>query len=394
MCNTPVVTAVAEVRPEGQKVTKCIIEFKGEVPNINEIEIKNRTIVNRNVESGVVTLKLDENEKAANTYQQEEHNLPFKPGSRPALHPGGPGGKPGGGPGGPPRNMKPRALYPIKLTAVIPGIGEVESTQIYEPIVEDFTQHDFGHIAYNLFVPKNREEGKKYPLVVFMPDASVNGPEIKAALVQGIGATVWASAEEQAKRPCYVAAVQVVKTPETLGVINSDIIPNELIALIDKLCKENDIDTNRIYSTGQSQGCIMSLRLNYEHPELFAASLLVSGQWDAEKAGTLTNARFFIGVSEGGMKEYPGMNMITENIEQNGGSVIRLKLNYRDGFKVNDEKIRAADDGKSIIYVVYDKDTIFPDDGLERAPMAHHARGWQLTYQLESAREWLFRQHK
>lgn len=393
MSNTPVVTAVAEVRPEGQKITKCIIEFPGEVPDIEKIEVKNRTITERKIENSVVTLKLDENEKAANTYQQETHNMPFEPGSRPAGHPGGPG-KPPAGPGGPPRNMKPRELYPVKLTAVIPGIGEVESTKACEPIVEDFTQHEFGYISYNLFVPKNREAGKKYPLVLFMPDASVNGPEIKAALVQGIGATVWASPEEQAKRPCYVAAVQVTKTPEVSGVINSDIIPNELISLIGKLCEENDIDVNRIYSTGQSQGCIMSLKLNYEHPELFAASLLVSGQWEADKAGTLTNARFFIGVSEGGMKEYPGMNMITENIEKNGGSVIRLRLNYRDGFEVNDEKVRAADDGKSIIYVVYDKDTIFPDDGLERAPMAHHARGWQLTYQMESAREWLFKQHK
>lgn len=87
-------------------------------------------------------------------------------------------------------------------------------------------------------------------------------------------------------------------------------------------------------------------------------------------------------------------NAITDALRKKGVNVATVRLNFRDGFDVNDAKVRTATDGASAVYVIFDEDTAFPDDGKERPAMKHHNRGWELTYQLESARDWLFSQHK
>lgn len=63
-------------------------------------------------------------------------------------------------------------------------------------------------MKYNLFAPKNIEAGKKYPLVLFMADASTPGDDYTTPLTQGYGALVWATDEWQAKNPCYVLVPQ------------------------------------------------------------------------------------------------------------------------------------------------------------------------------------------
>ena len=94
------------------------------------------------------------------------------------------------------------------------------------------------------------------------------------------------------------------------------------------------------------------------------------------------------------MKEYPSFNAITDGLEAQGVDVRRIRLNFRDGWEVNNAKVRAAAEGAQVVYVIFDKATAFPDDGKFRPDMAHHSRGWELTYQLEAARDWLFAQHR
>ncbi|KAH0788146.1 prolyl oligopeptidase family serine peptidase [Histomonas meleagridis] len=80
-------------------------------------------------------------------------------------------------------------------------------------VVNDFEQFVFENqdgrkLTYNLFTPKNVTTTKKYPLVMFIHDAGNVGESYYITLIQGIGATVWASEEEQQKRECYVLAPQ------------------------------------------------------------------------------------------------------------------------------------------------------------------------------------------
>ena len=47
-------------------------------------------------------------------------------------------------------------------------------------------------LQYNLFTPQNIKEGEKYPIVLFMADASTPGPNPLTPLTQGYGGLVWA----------------------------------------------------------------------------------------------------------------------------------------------------------------------------------------------------------
>lgn len=386
----PAVTAVAEPRPDGERITKAIVEFADSVPAPDGLGVVGRTVMSRTREGNRVTLILSEDDEDALV-------IP-----KPKRGPGGPGG-PGrpGGPGGPRGKMDARKLparlrTPIRLAVTLPGLAlQAVSSHVRELVIEQFTQGQYKSMAYNLFVPEITIPGEKYPLVLFIPDASVNGSDPLLPLSQGIGATVWAEPEWQAEHPCYVLAVQV---PKHVFLTNDDneAAPEieDIKGLLDKVIAEHSVDPERIYATGQSQGCMASCELNLRYPDLFAASMLVSGQWDLERMSTLTQKEFFIGVSEGGPKEYPFMEAWTKRLTEQGVAVSEVRLNFREGWEHNDDKVRDAAEGAQVVYAVFDEATAFPDDGVARPKGAHHSRGWELTYQLESAREWLFQQKR
>ena len=48
-------------------------------------------------------------------------------------------------------------------------------------------------MEYNLLIPEGAEAGEKFPLVLFMADASTAGKEVTAPLTQGYGALEFAS---------------------------------------------------------------------------------------------------------------------------------------------------------------------------------------------------------
>ncbi|MBD5211394.1 MAG: hypothetical protein HDS77_09085, partial [Bacteroidales bacterium] len=66
----------------------------------------------------------------------------------------------------------------------------------------EYTDSETGKsMKYNLYSPKTLEEGKTYPLVLFMADASTPGTDITRPLTQGYGALVWATDQWQAEHP-------------------------------------------------------------------------------------------------------------------------------------------------------------------------------------------------
>lgn len=63
-------------------------------------------------------------------------------------------------------------------------------------------------ITYNIFLPKDYDAAKSYPLVLFIGDASTAGKDVTAPLTQGYGGIIWATPEEQAKHPAIVVVPQ------------------------------------------------------------------------------------------------------------------------------------------------------------------------------------------
>ncbi len=397
----PVVTVIAEPDAEGQRINRAIIKFADTVPDPENITVINRTITARSVEGNTVTLELSRDDpdayvippfeyKAGGPNGQSDDN--FHDGDKP------PGREKGTsrGPHGPKAGRKRR---PIHIDVTIPGYNKpIPSTTVIQPVIDDFAQYEYKGIPYNLFTPVDCNPDKQYPLVIFIPDAGPNGDDPLLALAQGIGGVCWAYPEEQKKHPCYVLAIQI---PANIHLTNDGYTTapefSDIWDLINKIVCEKNVDRDRIYATGQSQGCMAFCEMNLQHPDFFAASMLLSGHWDINRMSALTNSHFLFGLSEGGKGEYPCFNAITDNYMEAGVDLAKVRLNFRDGWEINEAKVRAAignPETRQMVYIIFDKATSFPDDGKERMEILYHQRGWELTYQLEAARDWLFSQHK
>lgn len=103
------------------------------------------------------------------------------------------------------------------------------SSAVVEPDVDRFTQHVYKdpetgyEMPYNLYLPKDYDPNKSYPLLFFVADASANINNDKTPLFQGNGATVWAEPEEQAKHPCIVLAPQYTQDlVQSIGMMTTD----------------------------------------------------------------------------------------------------------------------------------------------------------------------------
>ena len=274
----------------------------------------------------------------------------------------------------------------------------IVSSETVNLIVDDFKQLEYKDektgipMAYNLFVPKDYDPAIKYPLVLFMPDMTVAGKETTRTLTQGIGATIWASPEEQAKHPCFVLA------PDYLTMIINDAwMTNEYmdatVSLIAELQKEYSIDADRLYTTGQSGGCMLSFAIGHYYPDLFAAYLLMAGKWDEKRIDNFVGDRMWMMCGEGDIGAFPSMNQLVAKLREKGVQVSEAQW---DGRASADEFARLCSDmdkeDAPIRYTHFVKNSVFPDD--EHLGGSEHLQSWRVTYAIEGVRDWLFRQSK
>lgn len=190
------------------------------------------------------------------------------------------------------------------------SIAILENNKTRNLIVENFKQFVYKDpktgtsVKYNLYIPKNYDKNKKYPLVLFMHDKGVLSEDTKTALFQGNGATSFATPEEQARHEAFVLAPQYSRqVVDDNGDITSDL--DATVNLIrDYLISKYSINEKKLYATGQSMGGMMAIVMNYKYPELFAASYLVACQWNPKEVSTMAKNNLWITVSTGNAKAY------------------------------------------------------------------------------------------
>ncbi|MGA2170574.1 MAG: PHB depolymerase family esterase [Terracidiphilus sp.] len=226
-----------------------------------------------------------------------------------------------------------------------------------------------------------------------MHDASVNSTEHDRTLIQGLGAVVWASPEDQAKHPAFVLAPQinsVIVTDDSKAFHLLDTI----VRLLNSVANQYSIDKNRIYTTGQSAGCMSSLAINIKYPDLFAASLLVAGQWDPQATSVLVHKNMWIVVSEGDLKAFPGMNASVAVWEKEGAKITRGRWSARAPAEEQaaDAK-KMIDEGNNIKYALFEKGTTLPPAEAQSGGQ-EHMTSWQFAYRIPAIRDWLFTQSK
>ncbi|MCD8213794.1 MAG: pyrroline-5-carboxylate reductase [Campylobacter sp.] len=277
--------------------------------------------------------------------------------------------------------------------------SNVKISRLKHLLADDFKQLEFTakngtKIVYNLFIPKNYDKNQKYPLVMFIHDAGSTNTNPKNTLYQGNGATTWASDEWQAKHASFVLAPQF----DHKIVNDSSDDPADLPAiyeLLQALSGEYNIDTNRLYTTGQSGGAMMSIALNIAYPKLFAASFIVAGQWDAQKCIPMAKTRQFILVSNDDAKAFPGQNAITGELEKNGAKIARATLNDGSDINAMNAEIATLLSNNANIYYAVIKSGTLPDQKSDPSSRgAAHMGTWKVAYELSGVKEWLFSQVK
>ena len=279
------------------------------------------------------------------------------------------------------------------------GGAKVGTSRTVNLIVDDFEQFTYKDskagrsLPYNLYIPKGYDRSKSYPLVLFMHDASLITTTVRATLVQGLGAVCWAAPEDQAKRPAFVLAPQY---PEV--VVGDDYKPTALfdttVDLVRSLTAKYSIDTDRLYSTGQSMGAMMTLGLNIKYPDLFAASWVVAGQWPSAPAAPLARKNLWVTVSQGDTKAYPGENAIMAVIEEAGTKVSRAVWDGQSSATEFAADVKAmVAKGTTVNYASFKKGSTLAG-GLANAHGVEHNSTWPIAYTIEGIREWIFARRK
>ena len=280
------------------------------------------------------------------------------------------------------------------------SIAILENNKTRNLIVENFKQFVYKDpktgtsVKYNLYIPKNYDKNKKYPLVLFMHDKGVLSEDTKTALLQGNGATSFAAPEEQARHEAFVLAPQYSRqVVDDNGDITSDL--DATVNLIrDYLISKYSINEKKLYATGQSMGGMMAIVMNYKYPELFAASYLVACQWNPKEVSTMAKNNLWITVSTGDAKAYPGMNSITSELIKRGATVAKdnWRADYTDAqFLEGARKVIAQK--SNIKYTTLEKGTnpYLPKDA---NPGLEHSGTWKVAYNIPGIKDWMFLQSK
>lgn len=244
-------------------------------------------------------------------------------------------------------------------------------------------------IKYNLFAP-DVEEGKSYPLVLFTADASTPGEDFTRPLTQGYGALVWATAEWQKEHPCFVVV------PQYSGVAVNDAYQHTdevdiVIRLVKDLAASDTVDANRLYTTGQSMGGMISMYYNITYPDVFAASIFVDCHWDTSKFDELARHTFtYITAGKSG-KSFGDITALEEAATADGVRYEFAEWSAKLPQAAQDELAQELlDKGAPVNIINFTPKSVLPESG----EGSEHMYSFDYAYKLTPVREWLFRQSK
>lgn len=216
---------------------------------------------------------------------------------------------------------------------------------------------------------------------------------LAVVIVAQLGTSVPVLAAAQAKHPC------IVLVPQYAGVVihdhNGFKVTEDVEAtarLVQKLAGEYGADEKRIYSTGQSMGCMITMYLAAKHPDLFAAELLVSGQWDISELKPLATQKFFYIAAGGDEKASGGQRELLSVLRRQG---VKVSTATWDATKNYGALSRAARQeiaqGNKINFATFVRGSVLPAGTKNNN---EHMYSFDHAYQIAAVRDWLLAQHK
>ena len=407
------VTAINEVFGDGSKMSAAVISFTGDVDGTRLdpscFSAEGKEIVN--VYASTTGEKGDVADKGKYVVIELNAGTVIKPVPQPQGRLEGPklggaagGPQGGGGPqlGGPKPGSGPtpkpepsyvdtllieqtQPIYGANGGEIAPPAEKLQAITSRTLIADDFKQLTFHDEAtgidlrYNLYEPANLEEGKTYPMVLFMHDASGSSKKNhRLPLLQGNGATTWASPEWQAKHPCYVLAPKFDQVTVNDAFESTDDL-EACLNLVENIIANYQVDADRVYTTGQSMGCMMSYEFMVRRPNLFASAMLVAGQWNPATIAPLAKKNLWLLSCIGDVKSSEGVAAAIKVWTKNGAKVVEQEWPLES----------APEQDKALV------EGMLSEGGnihFSHFTGGSHNNTWRVAYYLDAVKEWLFEQ--
>lgn len=400
------VKAISTVCGQGRTVSTVIIEYdapirnrslstssyqvqEGEIVKVYSNSVPDTSSVGQDGHYVVIELKA---ETDLNVSPKKSHvETPEEKAERDRKQ-GGPGLKAGWSTGG--NDIYPGSATVIQTADIKTTKGKtykafetsLASTEESCPLVDSFSQHEFTSpftgqvLPYNLYLPENYDPSISYPLVLFIHDAGAVGTDVKQTLVQGRGAVTWADPVNQARNRCIVVAPQYPFVTVD-DVWNYSHHLDATVELLKDLQKRYSIDENRIYTTGQSMGCMSSIVLMLKEPDLFAGALLVAGKWNPALMEPLAKQNIWIISCEGDAHSMELQSKAVELWRKNGYKVAEAEVDM----EASQEKM------ESHVSEMLKEDTHLM---FTRFKGGNHRATWYVAYDIEGIHDWLFEQRR
>lgn len=168
-------------------------------------------------------------------------------------------------------------LFFVGIFGLYPSSGELKEGLNIDPVPYMFDKtiegyrylHEGRELPFRLKAPDNIEEGKTYPLVVFLHGSGERGDDnqchVMISLLKGINKN---------GTPCYILMPQL----HSDGNWEDDDIDAALTSLIDEYILPNyPIDTKKLYVTGDSRGGAGTFDQVIRHQGKYAAAMPTCG---------------------------------------------------------------------------------------------------------------------
>lgn len=254
----------------------------------------------------------------------------------------------------------------------------VKYSNLITPIVDEFENltyedEDGNKLNYRFFEPE-KKEGEKYPLVLFLHGSGERGSDNAMQLLGNEGALVWASPENQKENPAYILAPQAEAQEELTMYWAEEPNYSSVVNLLKETIEKYDVDENRIYVIGMSNGGIGTWNIIEKNPELFAAAVPICGVADIDNL-----------ILE---EEYKPLedNSIFKDIKDMPIWVFHAEDDPLVDVRASRDAVKAIQDlgGTNIKYTEYPEGTVLP--------MGHFS--WVPALQDKEMIEWMFNQSK
>jgi predicted peptidase len=275
--------------------------------------------------------------------------------------------------------------------------ADTELQALISETVSEFTQGSYTDtetglsVPYDIYVPADYDASKTYPMVVFIGDATTVGTDMQYPLTQGWGGLIWASSEVQSSQECIVL---VPVYPSTVIDDNGTATISDYLYLTPRMiaavAQQYSVDTKRIYGTGQSMGAMTTLYLAANNPDLYAAVLIVDGQWDISALKGLESQNVIYLAAGGDQKASAGQTNVKNMLTADGVAYSELTDvdAQADREELNAQVATMLAEGNNINFLTWTAGSVL--EGVSAGMGSEHMASFDYAYKLSAIRDWLF----